>query len=201
VGDTAMSSKNGDASTNMTFLKIIALSVALKVLLFPFYHSTDFEVHRNWLAITHSLPMHQWYHEKTSEWTLDYPPFFAYFEYMLSFFAKFFDAEMLNVENLNHASMMTVCFQRSSVLVTESILYLATIRYLESSNKLLPPGRRGKEEDAMVVFLLAVFNAGLIIVDNIHFQVLHSAMLHCVTLDCVSLYGRDLSLSCFDSLI
>ena len=74
---------------------------------------------------------------------------------------------MLKVSNLNYDSFKTVCFQRSSVLVTEGVLYVATFRYLSSSRAFA--GRCNYDD--LVVFFLVVLNAGLIIVDNIHFQV------------------------------
>ncbi|KAF9931950.1 glycosyl transferase [Linnemannia zychae] len=124
-------------------------------------HSTDFEVHRNWLAITYSLPISQWYLEKTSEWTLDYPPFFAWFEKLMSIFAAYVDPKIVQVDNLNYDTLATIYFQRTSVIVSELVLFWALQRMLNVM------GNRPLQK---IINWSLMLNPGLLMVDNMHFQ-------------------------------
>ncbi|KAF2875114.1 ALG6, ALG8 glycosyltransferase family-domain-containing protein [Massariosphaeria phaeospora] len=137
------------------------VATALKVLLFPAYKSTDFEVHRNWLALTHSLPIKEWYYENTSEWTLDYPPFFAYFEWLLSQVAAYVDPELLHVKALGYDSWQTIYFQRATVILTELVLVYALHLYVKGSKS---------KTTAHAVALSVLLSPGLLIIDHIHFQ-------------------------------
>ncbi|XP_059208380.1 probable dolichyl pyrophosphate Glc1Man9GlcNAc2 alpha-1,3-glucosyltransferase [Centropristis striata] len=158
------------AADSWSWFPALALGVSfLKCLFINAYHSTDFEVHRNWLAITHSLPVSRWYHENTSEWTLDYPPLFAWFEFGLSQVAQHFDRNMLVVENLNYASPATVLFQRLSVIFTDMVFIYAARECCRSIQE--QKGFRDVlNRSSFILAVLLLWNFGLLIVDHIHFQ-------------------------------
>eukprot|EP00667_Euglena_gracilis_P020567 EG_transcript_22282 len=141
----------------------LVLSSTFKFLLLPAYRSTDFEVHRNWLAVTYSVPVIDWYREETSEWTLDYPPFFAWFEFLLGKVAQFVDKEMLQVNNLGYSSFATIAFQRCSVIICDFFLFYALKRFYSFH---LP------KQDIKFWFLmtLSFLQPGLLLVDHVHFQ-------------------------------
>ncbi|GLB33692.1 putative ALG6 ALG8 glucosyltransferase family protein [Lyophyllum shimeji] len=140
---------------------ILALSTSLKLLLYPAYRSTDFEVHRNWLAITYSLPLSKWYYDTTSEWTLDYPPFFAYFEKLLSIPAALIDPKIVDINNLNYDSWSVIAYQRTTVILTELVLGAVLLRFIRGAVD--PPNQR-------IISASLFLHPGFLIVDHIHFQ-------------------------------
>lgn len=140
---------------------LAGIATCVKLLLVPAYHSTDFEVHRHWLAITHSLPLQRWYADESSEWTLDYPPFFAFFERFLALFAARVDPAIVDLRNgRNYNARSVVLFQRATVMAADAVLYYG----LWAISREFTPARR------RLLFLAAIFAPGLLIVDHIHFQ-------------------------------
>lgn len=140
-------------------------SLALKLLLMPDYFSTDFDVHRNWLAITNKLPLKEWYHESTSQWTLDYPPFFAYFEWILSQFVpnKVRQDGCLDIVEVGQFGWRTVVFQRLTVIASEILLFIVLQVYINTSSA-------AEKTRSFVVASSIVLSPGFLIIDHIHFQ-------------------------------
>lgn len=130
------STKEPPTSRKYTLFNIWIVSLALKLLLMVGYHSTDFDVHRNWLAITSKLPISQWYTENTSQWTLDYPPFFAFFEWVLSQFVPPVVARdgCLDIVEKGQYGLPTVYFQRVTVILSEVVLFVALQWIIDTSS-------------------------------------------------------------------
>jgi alpha-1,3-glucosyltransferase len=53
---------------------------------------------------------------------LDYPPFFAYFEKILSVPAALVDPQIVNLQNLNYDAWSVIAYQRTTVILTELVL-------------------------------------------------------------------------------
>jgi alpha-1,3-glucosyltransferase len=121
-------------------------------------------VHRNWLAVTDSLPRALWYVDATSpNATLDYPPLFAWFEWGLGRVARWVlpkdvADDVLRLQAEPFASTACVLFQRLTVVATGSVL--AAVAWWASAEVASPS----------LLFFLITCNAGLIMVDNVHFQ-------------------------------
>lgn len=155
----------GTTSSRYSLWNFWVCSFALKLLLIPDYYSTDFDVHRNWLAVTNKLPLKQWYYEHTSQWTLDYPPFFAYFEWIISQFVPQVvrDDGCLDIVEIGKFGEPTVIFQRLSVITSEILLFVVLQWFINTSNV-------KERTQSFIVATSIILSPGFLIVDHIHFQ-------------------------------
>ena len=161
-------------------IQTFVLLSSIKWLLLPTYRSTDFDVHRLWLAITHHLPLSEWYFNDvngTTVHTLDYPPLFAFFESGLS--NNYITSTLLEngwldrrcLELLpdvdNSPSDQCVRFQRGTVILSDVVLFIGAYLATKSMSTL---GEEGCGRAPYFTFLLIVTNPGLILLDHVHFQ-------------------------------
>lgn len=166
------------------------IGACLKALLVPAYRSTDFEVHRNWMAVTYSRNPADWYADVSgqSKWTLDYPPLFALVEYCFARIAVLVDPHIV-VETIDpYTSPACVWFQRCTVMISEFAL-LAT-------------GLRRYGVDTATHYIFAFGLASLLIVDHVHFQY-NGFLLGVLTWSLASLHRGDYLLAavCFSCLL
>ncbi|CAH6720122.1 dolichyl pyrophosphate Glc1Man9GlcNAc2 alpha-1,3-glucosyltransferase [[Candida] jaroonii] len=164
--DTSIDDGSKFVAKKYSLVNVWIISNFLKILLSIGYHSTDFEVHRNWLAITYNLPINQWYTDETSPWTLDYPPCFAYFEWILSHLVPPFVKRdgCLDLVQQGDYGLPTIFYQRFTVLVSEMVLLFALQWYINTC-KSHSESRRG-----YVIASSLILSPGLLIIDHIHFQ-------------------------------
>ena len=59
---------------------------------------------------------------------MDYPPFFAYFERLLSAIAALLDPNIVNLHNLKYDSWSVIAFQRTTVIISELVLAIPLLR-------------------------------------------------------------------------
>eukprot|EP00762_Andalucia_godoyi_P007362 ANDGO_01542.mRNA.1 Dolichyl pyrophosphate Glc1Man9GlcNAc2 alpha-1 len=152
--------------------------VAATLLCSPMAFSTDLDVHLNWLSITNKLDICKWYHEERfSQWTLDYPPFFAHFEYALSLIADLSDPSMLSLVPPSTPSKSAVLFHRLSSAAGFAVYLLALVKLLQASYEFIQRRFGGSAVQPsdyrkwlLFVALFNVFHPVLIMVDLVHFQ-------------------------------
>ncbi|KAG7191997.1 glycosyl transferase [Scheffersomyces spartinae] len=179
------SSSSPSPTDQFSLLNIWLILLAPKLLVAVGYHSTDFDVHRNWLAITHNLPLSQWYVEATSQWTLDYPPFFAYFEWFLSQLvpAPVKADGCLQIVPVGNYGLPTIYFQRATVIASELVLFVALQWFINTCQLYLSKKR------AYAIAASLALSPGLMLIDHIHFQYngmmygILVLMLNCARLD------------------
>jgi alpha-1,3-glucosyltransferase len=151
----------------VTCLSPFLVSSFVKLLAVPAYHSTDFDVHANWLRITSSLPAREWYFDAKSAWTLDYPPLFAWFEFALTLLQP--PADLLR--GVPPFSYSAVLWHKLTVIVAEAVVLGGAMlvfaqTWPEKSSFVVERSQR----KILLACSLVAMDPNLFAVDHVHFQ-------------------------------
>jgi alpha-1,3-glucosyltransferase len=109
---------------------------------------------------------------------LDYPPFFAYLEKLLSIPASLIDPNIVDLNNLNYDGWSVIGYQRTTVILTELVLGIVLLKYASIrcvrclliffSYRFI---RGSIEPPIQWIISASIFlHPGFLIVDHIHFQ-------------------------------
>jgi alpha-1,3-glucosyltransferase len=79
----------------------------------------------------------------------------------MSIFAAYVDPKIVQVDNLNYDTLATIYFQRTTVIISELVLFWALQRMLTVM------GNRPLQK---IINWSLMLNPGLLMIDNIHFQ-------------------------------
>jgi len=166
-------------------LLIWLVSLGFKLSLWPAYRSTDFAVHAYWLRLTQTESPFRWYYDAQSRWTLDYPPLFAWFEYLLGALLLP-PQELLSHLKEEHGqcwrngslSIEDSCFSdkavfwhRATVAFSElAVLYVGVLCFCNTWPASATSESALTKEKMALTMLLASFDPNLIVLDHIHFQ-------------------------------
>eukprot|EP00940_MAST-03C_sp_MAST-3C-sp2_P000140 g140.t1 len=77
---------------------------------------------------------------------------------------------MLTVQKDPYASEATILFQRFTVIVSDLVLFFATLFYVSTSPSCEIVRRSWCAKRALITLALTFFNPGLLLVDHVHFQ-------------------------------
>ena len=119
--------------------------------------------------------MKEWYFEDRLKHTLDYPPFFAYFEWMLSQVLAKIDPDIIEI-NKEVFSETTVIVHRVSVIATDLLFVYACYRFTTKAKLTSSDSRLTHSEKLKIWFFINYFSLGMFMIDNIHFQ--YNSMLY-----------------------
>lgn len=150
------------------------------------------------MAITYNLPIKQWYFDTTSQWTLDYPPLFAAFQFLWAFVAHLSGhQDALKLTNSSIRTESVIMFQKVTVILSDIVYYIAVYKICNSLEFLVQRISSTKKKtddddkkdpsvnlaggqnllDALYrpnvtsyIGLLLLFQPGLLLIDHIHFQ-------------------------------